>query len=186
MPPRTKSRSTGIRSRQPETGAIVPKVLVIVGAAVMVVSVALTLGNVGSTSARTVSRSNGGSVPAPGSVETPAAFLNQLATAMRQGNVDFMVSRLNPAVIARYGTPECRTAVATYTDPTAAFSVQSTSSPADYTYTAAGVTTVIPNTITLQAMFTHQGQPTPLTVHLSRTGAGILTWYTDCSPNPNG
>jgi hypothetical protein len=186
MPPPTKSESTGIPTRQPDTGGIVPKLLVIVGAAVIVVSVALTLGNVGATSTRTVSRSNGGSVSAPGSAETPAAFLNKLATAMRQGNVDFMVSRLNPAVIARYGSPECRTAVAAYTDPTAAFSVQSTSSPADYNYTAAGVTTVIPGTITLQAIFTHQGQPNPLTVHLSRTGAGILTWYTDCSPNSNG
>ncbi len=184
MPPRTNKESTWIP--QPDTGAIVPKLLVIVGAAVMVASVALTLGNVGATSTRTVSRSNGGTASAPGSVETPEAFLNKLATAMRQGDVDFMVSRLNPSVIARYGSAECRTAVATYTDPTAAFSVQSTSSPSDYTYTAAGVTTVIPDTITLQATFTHQGQPAPLTVHLSRTGDGILTWYTDCSPNPSG
>jgi len=93
-----------------------------------------------------------------------------------------ILTRLNPAVIARYGVGACRTIVATYTDPTAAFSVQSTSSPADYTYTAAGVTSVIPNTITAQVTFTKKGQPMPLTVHLSRTNAGKLTWYTDCSP----
>ena len=186
MPPSTKSESTGIPSRRPDTGGIVPKLLVIVGAAVMVVSVALTLGKVGATSTRTVSRSNGGPVSAPGSVETPAAFLNELAAAMRQGDANFMFSRLNSAVIARYGSPACRTAVTTYTDPTAAFTIQSTSSPSDYTYTAAGVTTVVPDTITLQAIFTHQGQPNPVTVHLSRIRSGILTWYTDCSPNSNG
>jgi hypothetical protein len=158
----------------------------IVGAAVMVVSVALSLGNVGATTTRSIARSSGGGVSTPGSVETPAAFLNQLAAAMRQGDVNFMLSRLNPAVIARYGSPACRTAVATYTDPTAAFSIQSTSPPADYTYTAAGSTSVIPDTTTLQATFTHQGQPNPVTVHLSRTRTGILTWYTNCSPTSNG
>lgn len=186
MPARTKRGPTGIPSRKPVTGGIVPKVLVILGAAVMVVSVALTLGNVGATATRTTARSNGGSVSAPGSVETPAAFLNKLAAAMRQGDVNFMLSRLNPVVIAGFGSLACRTAVATYTDPTAAFAIQSTSSPSDYTYTAAGVTTVIPDTIALKAIFTHQGQPNPVTVHLSRTRSGVLTWYTDCSPNSNG
>jgi hypothetical protein len=186
MPARTKSGPTGIPSRQSDTGGILPKVLVLLGAAIMVVSVALTLGNVGATTTRTTARSNGGSASAPGAVETPTAFLNQLASAMRQGDVNFMLSRLNSAVIARYGSPACRAAVATYTDPTAAFAIQSTSSPSDYTYTAAGVTTVIPDTIALQAIFTHQGQPNPVTVHITRIRSGVLTWYTDCSPNSNG
>jgi len=148
------------------------------GALVVAASLVLTLGTVGGTTNRTVTTSVHTSTSTP--PETPVAFLDELATAMRTGDVAFLVSRLNSAVISRYGESSCRAAVATYTDPTAAFVVQATSSPNDYHYRAADRTTVIPETITARATFTHDGQPVAVVVHLSRTKSGSLSWFTDC------
>ncbi len=164
--------------RRSEAGGLTGHVLMAVGALLVVVSLVLTLGTIGKTTHRTVSTSVASSTSAP--TQTAAGFLDDLASAMRTGNVDFMVSALNPAVIARYGESSCRAAVATYTDPTAAFSVQSTSPPADYSYRAAGRASVIPDTITAKVTFTHDGQPVPVVVHLSQTKNGKLSWFTDC------
>jgi hypothetical protein len=42
-------------------------------------------------------------------VESPAEFLGLLAAAYRADDVDFLVSRLNPAVIERFGEEAPRT-----------------------------------------------------------------------------
>jgi hypothetical protein len=154
----------------------------VAGAALVTVSLVLTFGHVGRSATTTVSSTS----TAAHSAETPAAFLDELAGAMRSGNVDFMVARLNPAVIAHYGRASCRQAVVSYIDPTAAFTLQSASPPADYTYTVSGTSVVVPDTITAQATFTRQGHPGPVTAHLSRTSKGELTWFTDCSASPGG
>src|SRR5688500_10799883 len=46
---------------------------------------------------------------APSEGETPEEFLAALATAVQEGDVDFQVERLHPAVIDRYGEDPCRT-----------------------------------------------------------------------------
>jgi hypothetical protein len=186
MPESLLPGSKGDPARRSDSGGSYAKLLVTAGALLMVLSVALTFAKVGATTTRTVSRSVVHSAPTTTSVESPTSFLDQLAQAMRSGDVNFMVSRLNPAVIARYGSAACRTAAGTYADPTAAFAVQSVSSPGDYTYTAAGTTSVIPNSITAQVTFTHKGPAVPITAHLSRSDAGTWTWYTNCSPPPSG
>ncbi len=165
-----------------ERGAAGSTALMVAGAALVTVSLVLTFGHVGRSATTTVSSTS----TAAHSAETPAAFLDELAGAMRSGNVDFMVARLNPAVIAHYGRASCRQAVVSYIDPTAAFTLQSASPPADYTYTVSGTSVVVPDTITAQATFTRQGHPGPVTAHLSRTSKGELTWFTDCSASPGG
>jgi len=148
------------------------------GALVVSASLVLTLGTVGGTTHRTVATSVHASTSTP--PETPVAFLDELASAMRTGDVAFMDSRLNAAVISRYGEGSCRAAVATYTDPTANFVVHAASLPGVYHYRAADRTTVVPDTITARATFTHDGQPAAVVVHLSRTKSGTLSWFTDC------
>ncbi len=160
---------------------LAPRILATLGALVVVLGLVLTFSKVGGTTTQTVTRSvatNGGGTS---SAETPAAFLNMLASAIRSGDVQFMVTRLNPAVIAAYGSSACQKTVATYTDPTAAFSVGSTGSPAAYSYTVDGKTRIVPDTITAQVIFTQQGKAAPETIHLSRRSDGKLTWYTACT-----
>ncbi len=169
-------------SRSPDRsdrGGVLVALLVTLGVVLMVAGVALTLGKVGATTTTTRSQPTASSSAAPAH-ETATAFLNQLAAAIRSGDVTFMESRLNPAVIAHFGASACRATVATYTDPTAAFSVQSASAPADYSYVVAGVTKVIPNTLTAHVTFTQRGTSAAEIIHLSRMPNGTLTWYTSC------
>lgn len=154
--------------------------LVALGAGLMVAGVALTLGKVGATTTTTTSSQRAAASSAAPAPETATGFLDQLAGAIRSGDVSFMASRLNPAVIAHYGASACRATVATYADPTAAFSVQSVSAPADYRYVVGGAAKVIPDTLTLHVTFTQHGTPAPEVIHLSRTPQGTLTWYTNC------
>ena len=58
-------------------------------------------------------------------VESPAEFLALLAAAYRSDDVDFLASRLNPAVIERFGEEACRANLTFTPDPTAAFTVKS-------------------------------------------------------------
>src|SRR5438105_3487397 len=59
--------------------------------------------------------------PAPTSAtvatETPAEFLDALAAALRSGDDGFLLDRLHPAVIQRFGVDLCRRHVATLHDP---------------------------------------------------------------------
>jgi hypothetical protein len=154
--------------------------LVTLGGVLMMVGLALTLGKIGSSTTTSRSHLNAPSAATATTQETATAFLSHLATAIRSGDVTFMVSRLNPKVIADYGASACRATIATYRDPTAAFSVQSTSAPANYDYVVAGLTKVIPDTLTLHVSFTQHGTSTPEVIHLSRIPNGTLTWYTNC------
>lgn len=116
--------------------------------------------------------------PAP--VETPQRFLDELAQAMRSGDVDFMAARLAPAVIARFGDTACRAAVARFTDPTAAFIVIHVAPPAPYVYTTDTRSTTVPGTLAVTSDQTHQGTIMEVTVHLTPVG-DQLRWFTDCS-----
>jgi hypothetical protein len=177
--PRSRDRS--------ERGGVAAALLVALGAGLMVVGVALTLGKVGATTTtNTTSSRHAASASLAPAHETATAFLNELAGAIRSGDVTFMESRLNPAVIAHYGASACRATVAKYTDPTAAFGVLSVSAPADYRYVVAGVTKVIPDTLTLHVAFTQHGTAAPEVIHLSRTSKGTLSWYTDCGGGGQG
>src|SRR5262245_3810538 len=70
--------------------------------------------------------------PTRAEVETPAVFLADLGTAFRRNDVDWLVRRLHPAVLARYGEDRCRTTVATFADATAQFTVVSVGSLGEY------------------------------------------------------
>ena len=143
MPPATTTRPGRSARDNPA-----PRILAALGALVVVLGLVLTFSKVGGTTTQTVTRSvatNGGGTS---SAETPAAFLNMLASAIRSGDVQFMVTRLNPAVIAAYGSSACRKTVATYTGSDGAFSIGSTGSPTAYSYTVDGKTRIVPDTIT--------------------------------------
>src|SRR5271163_3018600 len=96
----------GNRSRRStEAGSTTGTLLMAAGALVVSASLVLTLGTVGGTTHRTVATSVHASTSTP--PETPVAFLDELASAMRTGDVAFMDSRLNAAVISRYGEGSC-------------------------------------------------------------------------------
>jgi hypothetical protein len=153
------------------------------GVVAIVVAVVGTLSDWG---AETTSEAQG-AAPSSGTApetrqagETPEEFLAALATAVREGDVDFQVERLAPAVIDRYGEDACRADVATRTDPTRAFAVtQVRDEPATFDYNSDGLSEAIPDTIVMEAQMTLQGATSAQEVHLVDVG-GEFSYFTDC------
>ena len=61
-------------------------------------------------------------------------FLNVLDAAVRSGDVDLRLARLNPAVIARYGEQQCRDFLAGQQDATRRDRVKKVGKPESYEY----------------------------------------------------
>jgi hypothetical protein len=165
-------------------------VLLVSGVAAIGVGVAGTVGSWGAKT-DTTTRAGGGSgstaeagsssststtlVPA----EDAAQFLTALANALRTGDTNFLVGRLNPAVVARYGSAQCLGALAGARDPSAMFTVKQVGDPADFDWTTDGKTVRIPDTLTVTVDRVERGVPEPATLHIARVG-GQLTWLVDC------
>lgn len=112
------------------------------------------------------------------------AFLDALAKAQHDHDVDFLMAHLNPAVIARYGDAQCRSYVAGVGDPSLKFVVKRVQPPADYSWEADGLKTVVPNTLAVDVDYTAKGETIPTTVHVTEVN-GEFTWFADCGqPKP--
>jgi len=111
--------------------------------------------------------------------ETPEVFLGLLAAAYRTDDVDFLVSRLNPAVIERFGVDACRANLTFTPDPTAAFTVKSVTGPQPYDYNTDTRTTTVPNTLFVDVDQVGGGSTQAVTVHLTPVN-GQLTWFRNC------
>jgi hypothetical protein len=143
------------------------------GLLVLGLSIGLMLGKVGATT--TVSTK-----PAS-AVEQPSVFLDELATALRQENVAFLLDRLDPAVIGRFGVAACRTHLAALADPTAAFQVLSVGPPSLYAFRTGTQRTDVAATLPVAVRSTQRGVIRRETVHLALRPSGDLAWFTDCS-----
>jgi hypothetical protein len=153
--------------------------VVVAGLALMVASIAFTFGKLGAATTAITNRRT--SVPTAARAATPAAFLDQLATAIRAGDTAALVGLLDPAVIARFGGAACEASVARLADPTAAFTVLRVGSPEPYAYTTGGRTTEVADTVPVVVAATSYGTATTTTVHLARLAGGGYAWFTDCS-----
>jgi hypothetical protein len=111
--------------------------------------------------------------------ETPQEFLTLLATAYRKDDVDFLVSRLNPAVIDRFGVDACRANLTFPPDPTAAFTVKNVSAPMPFEYTTDTRSTTVPDTLFVDVDQVGGGSEVSVTVHLTPVD-GKLTWFRNC------
>jgi hypothetical protein len=170
--------------------AIVAGVAVVGGLILIVVGVAGALGDWGTTTkgsaakataaTGTAAKPPSGPAAQPTNGETPQQFLDKLAQAVRDGDVNFQLDRLNEATISRYGKDACRTELGTRTDPTRRYTVKSVSpqkQPYDYASDRQSVT--IPDTTTVEADVVTQGQTQPVTLHLVEKN-GRFTYLTDC------
>jgi hypothetical protein len=117
---------------------------------------------------------------APPDAETPEEFLSSLATAIQEGDVDFQVERLHPAVIDRYGEDACRAEVATRTDPTRAFTdPQVRAEPEDFDYASDGLSQIITDTVVVDAQVTIGGATEAQAVHIAEVD-GEFRYFSDC------
>ena len=90
-----------------------------------------------------------------------------------------LVSRLDPAVIARYGTSQCASFLKSVKLPGLRWTVVSETGPAGWTWTTDGSSTRIPSTYTLAVRQTLAGRTTRLSIHLAIRD-GRLSYFADC------
>ncbi len=113
-------------------------------------------------------------------VETPEEFFALFAEAIRTGDVEFLLARLHPVVLERYGRQQCRAAVAALaTDPTFDAKVRSTSEAGAYEFTSDGESATVDDTLTVAVTFTTAGDAGRQDAHVAPVD-GELRWFTDC------
>lgn len=114
--------------------------------------------------------------------ETPEQFLAELQRAQREGDTTFLLARLHPAVIERYGEDVCRASVAEPPDPTSTFDVVRIDHTGPWDYASDGQTTTVADTTFVLTNRTVHAQPTQqIQVHVAAVG-GQQRWFTDCTP----
>lgn len=107
-------------------------------------------------------------------------FLTQLDAAVRQGNIDVRVARLNPAVIDRYGEQQCRDFLAGQpADKTRRDKVKSAGKPGAFEYVTDDQSVTIADAVPVQVRETRLGKKGDRNLHLARVN-GQLTYFIDC------
>lgn len=133
-------------------------------------------------SATSTEPSSSSSTMAAVRAETPDQFLAELQRAERESDTAFLLARLHPAVIERYGEDVCRATVAEAADPTSTFDVVGIDHTGPWDYTSDGQTTTIADTTFVLTNRTVHAQPTQqVQVHVAAVG-GQQRWFTDCTP----
>jgi hypothetical protein len=106
-------------------------------------------------------------------------FLNELDAAVRSGNVDLRLARLNPAVIARYGEQQCRDFLAGQQDATRKDRVKKVGKPESFDYASDKQSATIADALPVQVRATIKGKKGDRNIHLARVN-GQLTYFIDC------
>ena len=106
-------------------------------------------------------------------------FLNELDAAVRSGDVDARMARLNPAVIARYGEQQCRDFLAGQQDATRKDKVKKVGKPESYEYASDNQSATVPDALPVQVRATIKGKKGDRNIHLARVN-GQLTYFIDC------
>jgi hypothetical protein len=138
----------------------------------------IALGACGGSDASAGSAGSGGSGSKKAKKEAQA-FLNELDTAVREGNTDLRIARLNPAVIDRYGEQQCRDFLAGQEDNTRRDRVKSVGKPEPFEYATDKQTVTVPDALPVQVRATIKGKKGDRNIHLARVN-GQLTYFIDC------
>ncbi len=127
--------------------------------------------------------------PTPTAVETPsptpsqadviAAFMSQLAGALRTGDAAFQVGHLHPDALARYGEAQCLDELPRRADPTVAITVVSIARPERWDYETDDLATTVDDAIAVTVDMTIDGVAGRRVLHVT-VEAGVVRWFTDC------
>jgi hypothetical protein len=109
-------------------------------------------------------------------------FLDQLDAAVRQGDTDYRVSRLHPAVVERYDEQQCRDFLSgpqAGPDPSRADKVERVDKPEPFVFTTADGAVPIDNAQLALVKETFQQKTTERELHVSSMN-GELRYFIDC------
>jgi hypothetical protein len=147
------------------------RVLVAVAAAVAVAAIAgLSLRNQAPATA---------SAPPASAPDDAGAFVANLVAATRDGDVDALLGRLHPAVLARYGVDACRYYLAGAGALPLDVVVRETTSTATWDWASDGVSERIADVALVEVSRVVDSETVVQELHFARVD-GALRWFTDC------
>ena len=113
--------------------------------------------------------------------EAVQKFLDRLDKAVRDGDIDFRVSHLHPAVIARYGEPQCRNFLASpeAQDPSRRDKVLRVDKPEPFDFTTDDGAIPIRNARLVVVQETFQKKKSERELHVALVD-GRHRYYIDC------
>lgn len=124
-------------------------------------------------------------VPLPLS-EDPRDFLAGFTTAVQNGDVDWLLGRLNPAVTQRYGAEQCRAYLrSSVIDPTMRLQLSTVTGPGSWEWSTDERSTVVDEVYRVGAHRFLRGSETTGNLWLANVD-GRLTWFADCGTPQRG
>jgi hypothetical protein len=118
--------------------------------------------------------------------ETPEVFFAALGRAFRSGDTRFLLSRLHPFVIDRYGEASCRAYLAGLDVPEYEVEVLDVEGDERFLYETDGLRRRVPSATAVRIRFTEDGDTfIETTGHIVGSGDGFL-WFTDCGAPTGG
>lgn len=117
------------------------------------------------------------SAPPPLDPPTAEEFADALLAAFQSGDTQYLLDRVHPVVFERYGVRQCRRHVNGFAaDPSASWTVQSSSGPAPWEWETDGLTTTVSDTWTVTIRIPDEGQRD---IHFAPF-EGTWRWFVDC------
>ena len=116
---------------------------------------------------------------APPALDPPTAedFAAALLAAFQSGDTEYLLDRVHPLVFERYGEGQCRRHVSGLpADPSASWTVQSSSGPAPWEWETDDLTTTVGDTWTVTIRIPGEGQRD---IHFAPF-EGTWRWFVDC------
>lgn len=178
------------RRHRPSRAILAAAAVVLVAAAVVAVVLVWpsgppSAGPVARTEAEAPLVTEAGHVPLP-LAEGPREFVAGFTTAVQNGDVDWLLSRLNPVVIQRYGEDQCRSYLrSSVIDPTMRLQVSAVSGPGTWEWSTDGRSTVVDEVYRVDAHRFLRGSETTGNLWLANVD-GQLTWFADCGTPQRG
>lgn len=118
-------------------------------------------------------------IPTRSQADVIAAFMSQLAGALRTGDAAFQVAHLHPDALARYGEAQCLEQLPNRADPTVAITVVSIGRPERWDYETDDLATTVDQTLPVTVDMTIEGVAARRVLHVT-VEAGVVRWFTDC------
>lgn len=111
--------------------------------------------------------------------EPVTEFLAMFEAAMKSGDLEFLMERLHPAVIDRYGESACSAYLERVVDPDFSVEVGEINPPSAWNYDQDGVEEMIEEAWSAQVAISAGGQAQETLAHYAMH-EGTLRWFTDC------
>ena len=120
-----------------------------------------------------------------GTPATVEEFIDDiLVIGLRTGDIDRLIERLHPEVIALYGLEACRAYFPNVIDPDVAIVVGDVGAPEPWDWATEGRIVSLDNAIPVQVSLTTRGDTANQVLHLVEID-GTLRWFSDCG-DPTG